>query len=73
MSNIKKYKEAIDMIGDVAELHYIAGDSFRDTIAAFDALGDMEVKLYLEVLFEQSKKFAGRLRQIQYDLEEKLN
>jgi hypothetical protein len=73
MSNIKKYKEATDLIGDVAELHYIAGNGFRDAIAAFDALGDIEVRLHLEVLFEQSKKFAGKLRQLQYELETKLD
>jgi hypothetical protein len=73
MSNIKKYKEAVDLIGDVAELHYIAGNAFNDAIAAFDALGDFETREYLKVLFEQSKKFAGKLRQIQYELETNLD
>jgi len=72
MSNIKRYKEAIDSLHELTEAHYRAGEYFPIAIKAFEEIGDRVTLEYLRVLFEQSKRFAGKLKQAKQKIEKEL-
>ena len=59
---------ALDFLLDVIEAHYKAGDLFPKAIQAFRDLGDKNTASYLEVLFEQSKKLAGKMKETRIDI-----
>jgi hypothetical protein len=59
---------ALDFLLDVIEAQYKAGDTFPKAIKAFKDLGDKKTAAYLEVLFEQSKRFAGKLKETRIDI-----
>jgi len=59
---------ALDFLLDVVEAHYKAGDLFPKAIKAFRDSGDKKTAVYLEVLFEQSKRFAGKLKEVRVDV-----
>ena len=68
MSNIKRYKEVLDLFHDLVEAHYHAGDLFPDVIKGLQDIGDKESASYLSVLFEQSKRFSGKLKELKEDM-----
>jgi hypothetical protein len=73
MSKIKKYKEALDLFHDLVEAHYHAGDLFPDLIEGLKDIDDREGAAYLSVLFEQSKRFAGKLKKVKEDMEKEVS
>jgi hypothetical protein len=73
MSKIKKYKEVLDLFHDLVEAHYHAGDLFPDMIQALKDIDDRQGAAYLSVLFEQSKRFAGKLKKVKEDMEKEVS